>query len=262
MSRVNLTVKNGVAVILMNDPARLNPLDVAMDDELLENFQKCEADDAVKIIILAGAGRAFSAGGDMRFFRDQLDRKAYENLDSVLFHVNRLILFMKKMRKLVIAAVQGHAAGGGACLMLATDFVIADETMKFSVPFTKIGLAPDAGCMYLLTRACGARKAMEICVKNPVIAAEEAKALALATDIVPAGEALPEAEKFARTLSAGPLFSYEQAKKQNYAASCSDLEAYLAITEKETVGAAFRSQDFEESVRAFLEKRKPAYQGK
>lgn len=262
MSRVNFSVKNGIGFVTMNDPAHLNPLDIAMDDELLENFKRCEEAPEVKAVVLAGAGRAFSAGGDMRFFREQLDARAYENLDAVLFHVNRLVLFMKRMRKLIIAAVQGHAAGGGACLMLASDFVIADETMKFSVPFTKIGLAPDAGCMYLLSRAAGARRALEICVENPVIGAAECKALSLVTKVVPAGEALPAAETLAEKLAAGPLFSYELAKRQNYAACYADFEAYLAETEKETVGAAFRSQDFEESVRAFLGKRKPEYKGK
>ena len=141
----------------------------------------------------------------MRFFREQLEAGRYDRLDEVLTHVNRLILYIKKMRKLVVAAVQGHAAGGGANLALAADFIIADETAKFSEPFTKIGLAPDAGAMYLLC---------------------------------------------------------ELAKKQNFAVNYGDLETYLTVTERETVGAAFRSADFAESVRAFWEKRPPVYQGK
>lgn len=262
MARTLLTVEDGVGIILMNDPAHLNPLDMEMDDELLERFMACEADPAVKVVVIGGAGRAFSAGGDMRFFRDQIDGGRYERLDELLTHVNRLMLYIKRMRKLVIAAVQGHAAGGGANLALAADFIIADETMKFSEPFTKIGLAPDAGAMYFLSRAVGARKALQICVEHQVIDAAESDRLGLLTGLVPAGLALEEAKRYAKELAAGALRAYELAKAQNTAVNYADLEHFLFVTEKETVGEAYRSQDFSESVHAFLEKRPPVYQGK
>lgn len=262
MERAERMVRDGVGYIVMNDPDHLNPLDIAMDDALWDALQAYEADPAVRVIVLAGRGRAFSAGGDMRFFREQLEKNDYEALDSVLFHVNRFILQIKEMRKLVIAAVQGHAAGGGACLMMAADFVVADETLRFSVPFTKIGLAPDAGCMYLLSRITGAGKALDICVRHPEISAEEARSLGLVTLLSPQGEALAQAESFARHLAAGPLYAFELAKRQNYAANFGDFRAYLRETEAKTVGAAFRSEDFAESVRAFGEKRPPMYRGK
>lgn len=262
MERTKLTVQDGVAVILMNDPARLNPLDIAMDEELLARFTACEEDPAVKTVVIGGEGRAFSAGGDMRFFREQLEAGRYDRLDEVLTHVNRLILYIKKMRKLVVAAVQGHAAGGGANLALAADFIIADETAKFSEPLTKIGLAPDAGAMYLLSKAVGARKALEICAEHSVIDAAEAERLGLLTGLVPAGRALEEAARYARQLAEGALMACELTKKQNFAVNYGDLETYLTVTERETVGAAFRSADFAESVRAFWEKRPPVYQGK
>lgn len=262
MERTLFEVEDGVGIVLMNDPAHLNPLDMAMDDELLARLKACEADPAVKVVIIGGAGRAFSAGGDMRFFRDQIDAGRYEVLDELLVHVNRLILYIKQMKKLVVAAVQGHAAGGGANLALAADFIVADETMKFSEPFTKIGLAPDAGAMYLLSRAVGARKALEICVEHPVIDAAEADKLGLLTGLVPAGLAMEEAKRYAKELAAGPLRAYELAKVQNTAVNYADFEAFLTVTEKETLHEAYRSHDFAESVHAFLEKRPPVYQGR
>lgn len=259
MSRTEYTVDEGIGILMMNDPARLNPLDIAMDDELLARLEICEADPAVQVVVLGGKGRAFSAGGDMQFFREQIDSGRYEKLDEILTHVNRLILYMKTMRKLIVAAVQGHAAGGGANLALAADFIIADETMKFSEPFTKIGLAPDAGGMYLLSRAVGARKALELCVEHPVIDAAEADRLGLLTGLVPAGRALEEAVRYARELAAGPLRAYELAKVQNFAVNYADLETYLAVTERQTMHEAFRSVDFAEAVHAFCEKRPPRW---
>lgn len=259
MERVKAYVEDGIGFVLMNDPAHLNPLDIDMDDRLYAALQQFEADEAVKVIVLGGTGRAFSAGGDMRYFKAQLDAGNYEGLDAVLTHVNRLILLMKTMRKLIIAAVQGHAAGGGACLMLAADFVIGEETLKFSVPFTKIGLAPDAGCMYFLSKAVGARRALAIGAEQRFIAIDEAEQLGLVTARAEAGTVLQTAEAYGRRLAAGALSALELAKKQNYVVNYRDFESYLAVTEKETVGAAFRSPDFKEAVHAFLEKRPPQF---
>lgn len=225
MSRTEYTVDEGIGILMMNDPERLNPLDIAMDDELLERLEACEADPAVQVVVLGGRGRAFSAGGDMQFFREQIDSGRYEKLDEILTHVNRLILYMKTMRKLIVAAVQGHAAGG----------------------------------MYLLSRAVGARKALELCVEHPVIDAAEADRLGLLTGLVPAGRALEEAVRYARELAAGPLRAYELAKVQNFAVNYADLETYLAVTERQTMHEAFRSVDFAEAVHAFCEKRPPRW---
>ncbi len=259
MDRVKTYVKDGIGFILMNDPVHLNPLDIDMDDRLYEAFARFEADEAVKVIVLGGEGRAFSAGGDMRYFKNQLDAKHYEGLDAVLVHVNKLVLFMKTMKKLIVAAVQGHAAGGGACLMLAADFVIGEETMKFSVPFTKIGLAPDAGCMYFLSKAVGARRALSIAVEHPFIAIDEAERLGLVTARAEKGTVLEAAAAYAGRLAAGALGAMELAKKQNYVVNYKDFQEYLSVTEKETVGAAFRSPDFQEAVYAFLGKRPPCF---
>lgn len=110
MDHVEAYVKNGIGFVLMNDPEHLNPLDIWMDDALFGQLSAFEEDPAVQVIVLGGKGRAFSAGGDMRFFREQLDHKTYAELDAVLAHVNRLILLLKTMRKITVAAVQGHAS--------------------------------------------------------------------------------------------------------------------------------------------------------
>lgn len=262
MNKTTFEVKNGVAVILLNDPAHLNPLDQATDMELLERLEYCEQSPDVKVVVLGGRGSSFSAGGDMRFFKKQLDKKNYAGLDELARHVNRVMLKIRMMKKLVIIAVQGYAVGGGMNLALSSDFVIADRTCKFSEPFTKIGLAPDAGAMYLLTRAVGVRKALQVCVECPVMKAEEAERLGLLTQLVPEGEALGAALSFAKKLAAGPLLAYEMAKEQTNRISYADFEKYLFKTEAETVGKTFRSADYQEAVTAFLEKRETHYTGR
>ncbi|MBR0293358.1 MAG: enoyl-CoA hydratase/isomerase family protein [Acidaminococcaceae bacterium] len=262
MSKTTFEVKNGIAVILLNDPDHLNPLDKATDIELLEHLTYCEQSPKVKVVVLGGRGSSFSAGGDMRFFKKQLDEKNYAGLDELAKHVNRVMLQIRKMKKLVIAAVQGYAVGGGANLALASDFIIAERSCKFSEPFTKIGLAPDAGAMYLLTRAVGASKALQICVECPVIKAEEADRLGLLTQLVPEGQVLASAVAFAEKLASGPLLAYEMAKEQTNRISYADFEEYLFRTEAETVGRTFRSADYREAVTAFLEKREVRYSGR
>lgn len=262
MNKTTFEVKNGVAIILLNDSEHLNPLDKAMDIELLNHFTYCEQSPEVKVVVLGGKGSSFSAGGDMRFFKKQLDAKNYTGLDELATHVNRVILKIRTMKKLVVAAVQGYAVGGGANLALASDFIIADRSCKFSEPFTKIGLAPDAGAMYLLTRTVGARKALQICVECPVIKAEEADRLGMLTQLVPEGKALASAVAFAEKLANGPLLAYEMAKEQTNRISYADFEDYLFSTETGTVGRTFRSADYREAVTAFLEKRKVRYSGR
>lgn len=262
MHKTTLELRQGVAVILLNDPKHLNPLDQATDIELLERLDFCEQDPEVKVVVLGGAGKSFCAGGDMRFFKEQLEAQNYEGLDELAKHVNRVMLKIRLMKKLVIAAVQGYAVGGGMNLALSADFIIADRTSRFSEPFTKIGLAPDAGAMYLLTRAVGQRKALQICVECPVIKAEEAEQLGLLAKLVPEGEALESAVSFAQKLAAGPLLAYEMAKEQTSRISYGDFEEYLFSTEAETVGKTFRSADYKEAVTAFLEKRETRYTGR
>ena len=261
MEKTLFTVTDGVGVITLNDAGRLNPLDPAMDDELVVRLSACEVDKRVKVVVLAGAGKSFSAGGDMNYFKQQLDAHNYEALDSLVRHVNRLILKVRTLRKLVIAAVQGYAVGGGATLALAADFVVGDETTKFQFPFTNIGLTPDAGAMYLLSRCVGATKAMQLCTDCNVVQADEAVALGMMQRCVPAGQAMEAATAWARELAAGPVLAYQLLKEENNRINYADFKEFLFSTEPELVYHSYRSHDYREAVTAFLEKRKPAYKG-
>ncbi len=262
MSKTSLKVKNGIGHIIMQDPAHLNALDIPMDQELLALFKECEAREDVKIVILSGEGKAFSAGGDMNFFVEKTSQKDYTALSDILTNVNSLILYMKKMKKLIIAAVHGHASGGGANLALACDIIIGDTTATFTQSFAKIGLAPDAGGMYFLSKLVGPIRALDLCLSARPVSAKEAYDLGFITELTEEGHVLEKAEAYAEQLLRGALLSFEMAKVQNRAVNYKDLEEYLTIVEVETVNATFQSEDFKEGVHAFKEKRKPQFKGK
>lgn len=255
LQKVKLEVRHKVAYLTMLDGAHLNALDMQMDKELLAALEYCEADNEVCVVVLRGEGQSFSAGGDMDFFKESLVAKQYEKLDALLVCVNRLILFMKSMRTLIIGEVQGYAAGGGANLGLACDYLIGEPNTTFIQSFTKIGLAPDAGGMYLLSKAIGARRALELCLEARPVKAEEALQLGLLNEVVPKEELSARAEALAQKWAAGSALAYGLTKYQNFVANYSDFESFLMETERQTVNETFASPDFAASVDAFLAKR-------
>lgn len=254
MSKTKLEIKNRVAYLCLNSPQNLNALDISMDEEILENLKYCEDSNDIDVIIIYGSGRAFSAGGDMNYFKHCLDNQNYDDLDKLLIWVNRVILQIKNMQKIVISAVHGHAAGGGANLALVADFLVAEDNSIFTQSFTKIGLAPDAGGMYLLSKLVGPRQALEICSSARAISAEEAKKLGFVTMICPNGSALATAEALADDVMGSKLTAVQLSKKQNTYINYSDFEEYLFQQEKNTVGAAFRSPEFAKCVNDFINK--------
>ncbi len=262
MKKTEFSVVDGVALITMKSPKTLNALDIQMDEELLAHLQYCEESDEVKVVVIYGEGKAFSAGGDMSYFQHHLGEGNYEALDDLLVYVGKVVLYIKKMKKIVITAVHSHAAGGGMNLALAGDIVIGDNKMVLTEAFNKIGLATDSGAMYLLSKSVGAKKAFEICMSARGVKAEEALALGLVDQIVPEEELMEAVMKRAREIAQGPLLAYELTKEQNFFVNYADMEDYMTNCEKPLVMKTFRSEDFAECVDAFLAKRKPTYKGK
>lgn len=250
----------GVAVITMDSPDNLNAIDVEMAREVLALLRECEGDPGVKVLVIRGEGRAFSAGGDIRFLYDNIRRGVPESTELADL-VGELALTMKQMSKLIVCSVRGSAAGAGANLALSGDFVLCTEESKFIQAFVGIALVPDTGGPYLLARSIGVQRALEMCVTGRPVPADEAFRLGLVYKVCRGEELESETMALAHALAAGPLLAYANIKKQVCGAAFYDYERYLKQVEGPTVKSCADTHDYQEGVRAFVEKRPPVYSG-
>lgn len=262
LKKLTYTVEEGIAVISMNYMKNLNAIDEQMADELMYVVDQAEKDPDVKVVVLKGTDRAFSAGGDIGYFYDLIQAGGEVNMDGLIAKVGVVADGLKKMSKLVITSVCGAAAGAGASLALAGDFVICSENAKFILAFVNLGLVPDTGVTYLLTKNIGPARTMELAATGRPMEAGEAWELGLVYKVVAKEELDETTMKFAKKMAAGPLLSYKNIKKQIYDAGCADYKNWLEETEIPTQREVAASMDFREGCKAFMEKRKPVFEGK
>ena len=262
LQKLHYDVANGIAVVTMDYPKNLNAIDEQMADELLYVVKLAEEDPDVKVVVFKGASKAFSAGGDSGYFYQLIQAGGKVNMDSLFDKVGKVTNGIKKMSKMVIASVSGAAAGAGVSLALTADFVICAENAKFIMAFVNLGLVPDTGGTYLLVKQLGEKRALELCATGRPLPAMEAKEFGIVYKVVPNEELEAATMKLAEKFAAGPLISYKNIKKQIYAASFADYEQYLTACEIPTQSECVASSDFCEGVKAFVEKRKAAFEGK
>lgn len=262
LKKLIYTVEDGIAIITMNYLKNLNAIDEVMAAELEWVFGEAEKDPNVKVIVFKGSEKAFSAGGDIGFFYKLFSGGGAAELDPLIAQVARVTNGMKKMGKLIICEVSGAAAGAGASLAISGDFMICADNAMFMLAFVNIGLVPDTGGTYLLSKSIGATRAMELSATGRPVKADELQALGLAYKVVPKEELHDTVMKFAKKLAAGPLVSYKGIKKQIYEANFADYARFLAEGEGPAQHDASLTEDFKEGVRAFIEKRKANFQGK
>ncbi len=254
-------VNDGIASITMNWPKNLNAIDMDMVNELLSLLDSCESDPAVKVVVTKSAAKSFSAGGDIGYFYNNIHAGGEINMDDLIENAGKVSLKMKKMSKMVITSVNGAAAGAGANLALSGDFVVAADNVKFIQAFINLGLVPDTGGTYLLSKSVGFARAMELCATGRPMGAEEAKELGLVYQVCPKEELDEQTMKLAKKLAAGPLVAYKSLKQQFFEANFRDYERYLTEGEAPTQRVCISSEDFKEGVCAFMEKRKPEFKG-
>lgn len=255
-----LAEADGVATLVLNRPDRLNAFEMEMREAFVAALDAVAASATARVLVITGAGRAFCAGGDVAWMVD-LKRKgeAYDDGLGGLVSMGRDgIARLWSLPIPTIAAVNGAAAGGGANLALACDLRIASDRASFGQSFVKIGLHPDWGGTHFLPRLVGLAKALELCWLGDQVDAAESLRIGLVNRVVAHERLLEETRALAARLAAAPRRSVREIKRTLRAGALRGLDECLA-EEYEVQGACWRDPDCDEGVRAFVEKRTPAF---
>ena len=249
---------NEIAVLTLNRPEQLNALNSEMFEDIINACDIVKKNAAIKVLIITGAGRGFSTGGDIGLMGAMTDsRMAHETFD----HSTRAVRAVYELDKPVIAAINGPVAGASTSLMMACDLVVAAEQAVFGFTFINVAFCPDSGCSYFLTRKVGLQKAAEILWFGKKLNSAEALNLGLVNTVVPDDRVMLQAFEWANKLAAGPSRTLDMSKKLLRMAESNDFHRQ-AEQEGSFQVLAWLSEDFKEGTLAFLEKRKPNYQGK
>ena len=207
-------VSNGVAEIVLDRPDRLNALTFAIYEELRDTFAALDGEEAVRSVLITGEGRAFCSGGDVEDIIGELFSRDMKGMLAFTRVTGALIENIRKVRRPVVAAVNGTAVGAGAVIALACDLRVASEKAKFGFIFPRVGLSgADMGAAYLLPRVVGLGRASELLFLGDVIDANEAFRIGLVNRVVPHDRCLPEAREIATRLAAGPAFAHGVTKQ-------------------------------------------------
>lgn len=249
---------NGVATLTFNRPNKYNSFNRALALAVQDALKKCKEDDAIRVVVITGEGKAFCAGQDLA---EATDPNGPPLQNIVGDHYNPIILQIRALEKPVIAAVNGVAAGAGANIALACDIVIAKSSATFIQAFSGIGLIPDSGGTFFLPRLVGAQKALALMLTGEKVAATDAENMNMIYKAVADDEFNDTIANLALKMAKMPTKGLGLTKKAVNASFTNTLNNQLALEEQLQTEAG-QTQDFKEGTLAFLEKRKPNFIGK
>jgi len=255
------TTDGPIATIKLNRPDKLNAFGGPMREEILDVLAKIGADDAVRVVIVTGEGRGFSAGGDIDHLKRLRENNDEEGFRQVLANGQRITKTMRSLPKPVIAAVNGPCAGAGFSFALGCDIRIASDAATFGASFSRIGLHPDWGGSWFLPKLVGSANACELIFTGSMISAEEAQRIGLVNRVVPHAELMPTVLELAATVAKSAPRVVRLAKESIYRSLSSDMESAFT-REGEVQMECFYSDDFLEGLTAFKEKRRPRFSGR
>ncbi|TAK85989.1 MAG: 2-(1,2-epoxy-1,2-dihydrophenyl)acetyl-CoA isomerase [Betaproteobacteria bacterium] len=261
MASILVSLEEGVLSVTLNRPEKLNALNLEMHQLLREALGRARDEAAVRAVLLTGAGRGFCAGQDLGERKQAAEDTPIDLSVSLGSHYNPLVRRMHELRKPIVCAVNGVAAGSGANIALAGDIVLAARSASFIQSFANLGLVPDSGGTWILPRLVGRARAMGLALLGEKLSAEDAERWGLLWKAVDDDRLAAEATALARRLATGPTKGYGLLKKALNASAGNSLDAQLDL-ERDLQREAGFSEDYREAVSAFMEKRKPAYKGK
>jgi len=250
-------IEGSVATITLNRAGVFNAFDDAQSYGLQDALKQATRDSNVRVVVLTGAGKAFCSGQDLKAIADSKNRSLS---DSLYKRYNPIIKAMRDMPKPIICRMNGVAAGAGASLALACDFIIAAENASMIEVFINVGLVPDSGSSYFLPRSISPARAFELATMASKVSAQQALDWGLINRVVPLENLDEEVNKVANYYASAPTLAVGMIKKMLNKATYSDLETMLQY-EAYCQEIAGRSHDYKEGVSAFNEKRKAEFKG-
>jgi 2-(1,2-epoxy-1,2-dihydrophenyl)acetyl-CoA isomerase len=253
------SVHEGIGSITLNRPDVFNSFNEELSAEFIDALKKTAKDDNIRVLVITGAGKAFCSGQDLKDIKNHSGKRSLS--DSVLRRYNPMILAIREMPKPVICKLNGVAAGAGASLALACDIIVASENASLIEVFSNVGLVPDSGSSFFLPRLVGYNKAFELITLASKLTAGEAKTLGIIYQVVATDQLDGAANELAQKYAAGPTKAYGLTKKmlnKAYNSNLTDMLQYEAYCQE----IAGNSEDYQEGVSAFVEKRKPQFKGR
>ncbi|MFM8846066.1 MAG: enoyl-CoA hydratase-related protein [Gammaproteobacteria bacterium] len=258
---IEFVLEGGVARITLNRPESANAIDVDMANELLQAATRCETDPMIRAVVLTGKGRFFSGGGNVQSFVAAGDEVA-GLLNRIIGPLHAAVGCFSRMSAPLITAINGTAAGAGFSLAISGDVVLAAESAKLTLAYTRIGMSADGGASFHLPRIVGPTRAKELMLLNPVLSAAEAKNSGLVTMVVPDLELEAKTRDLAASLANGPTRAFGEVKRLLLASSHNTLEQQLALEARSMTSLAGNTSDSREGFAAFAEKRSAKFTGR
>lgn len=256
------TTAGRIATIRLNRPAKSNAFTREMIDDWHRALVECRDNDEINVVVLTGTGsKAFCAGGDVGRMRDPADLTPLGRKQKLFDHIHRIPLVLEDMDKPFIVAVNGAATGAGMDMALMGDIRFAAESARFGETYVKLGLVPGDGGAYFLPRLVGIPKALELMWTGDLIDAQEALRLGIVNRVLPDEELMPATYAFAERLAHGPTLAIRMTKRAIYQSARQDLRSALDLISSH-MGVITTTEDHQEAVKAFAEKRRPEFKGR
>src|SRR5215471_9868481 len=260
MADVEFEVRGHVGYITLNRPDAANALNAEVARQLDQVALQCEENRDVRAVLLTGAGRMFCGGGDLKAFASQPPAELPAYLKSVTLYFHQALHRFARMQAPLVVAVNGNAGGGGMSLALAGDIVLAAESARFTMAYTRVGLTPDGSSTYTMPRLVGLRRAAELMLTNRTLTAREAEQMGLITRAVPDADLRQQAEAVAQELAQGATQAFGGVKRLLYSSATASLAEQMEL-ETEWIAEMAHTDDAHEGIRAFLGKRPPKFAG-